>query len=271
MRVFRWHAIDDFLTCRKKFENRWLKNLEPIEAPKALRVGKAVHSVIERSLKERADSSVLTSVLKEHELVEGLEAHQAQECAETALELIASTPIEPLSDKHGLLVERPFQVQLLDSYTTYRGRIDLVANVARKGPYVVDFKTYSMSADTLYMDFKMKRQMWSYVLALSKLGLECVGYAVVLLKKPRSLSTESEHTLFIYNLTKEELSEFEQELLLILSDIRQAIEDNALYKNTSACVQQYGACPYLELCSLGSSGLLQEVQEEEDTSPLIEF
>jgi hypothetical protein len=174
---FRGTEITDFLRCRKRYNYRWVQNLEPKQANEKLTIGSAIHKFLEWWYTERRPLDAM-DVMRQYitDNSEGLDEMQLEDML-----LLATGVAKHYINHYGLDhnwtvrgVEVPFSVQL-DDNTNYTGTIDLIVEDEDGHIWFVDHKT-TTSIDIFDKNSDMNRQISRYWWALQQLGYNVHGF-----------------------------------------------------------------------------------------------
>jgi hypothetical protein len=184
-----------------------------------------------------------------------------------------------LSDDHGLLIERAFELPLgvleLDVdvpgfghidriFVAWSGRIDRIAEV-NGGPHVMDHKTSSIDGDAYVQSFQLSSQTLGYIWAASQLWphLDIRGFALncLRLKKPGKgqglvdrgpRGGEPPLAFFraFFTYSPERLERWRADTFCMIEDAVHCFVRNEWPMNDRHCFDKFGRCAFWDACTI---------------------
>ena len=174
---FRGSEVSDFLRCRKRYNYRWIQNLEPKQRNEKLTIGSAIHKFLEVWYTDRRSHDAIQAmrdyIMDNSEGLDEMQLHDMLDLATAVCTNYTSTyGFE--SNWTVLAAEKEFSVPL-DDGTNYIGTIDLVVEDEDGHVWFVDHKT-TASIDIFDKNSDMDRQISRYWWALEQLGYNVHGF-----------------------------------------------------------------------------------------------
>lgn len=175
--TFRGSEIGDFLRCPKRYDYRWLQNLEPKQANEKLTIGSAIHKFLELWYSEHRALEAIDA-MKEYiyENTKGMDQVDIDGMVDLArgvcVNYVQHYGVEP--DWTVLAVEKQFSIQLNDG-NTYTGTVDMIIEDGDGHVWFIDHKTTN-SLDIFDKNSDMDRQISRYWWALEQLGYKIHGF-----------------------------------------------------------------------------------------------
>lgn len=269
--MFSHSRINCFKECPKKYEYKYIDNLEPIDDNKALNIGKAFHRGIE-----------LNSV---DELAKELDEDEyfSDEKNETN-KIIALAMVEsflkkfPNHNEGNIQHEVHIETNICGNEKDFQIYADAIKEV-EEGLILREYKTTS-KIDDLYLDkleFNDQISRYCYVIEKEyKKPVIAIEYYIA--KKPLLRQKQNETIEQYRNRLVERLMEDNNIVSITLQrtkeDIEEAYEDLKYdinnIKNTSRFTRNlsncsvYGGCPYMNLCCKRKDSMLLYKQRKED-------
>lgn len=268
-------SADVIATCKRK--SQYLLNQGYVfeERSPALVYGSAIHKGLEEyyrtPIAQRDDTTLEHALIaleveaKPLEYIEKFDKHSIDNAKETLRRYIRSQdgqgdPWEIHRDKHGLLIERSFSVDINEtdkSIVRFFGTIDAVMKNQETGELAVfDYKTASrVSSEQFVNNAKPNNQFSGYIFgARAALDLPVTGLYMVGIEKKnlfartkRGIQPPSFPRIFTER-SDAELAEWRQNMLMAALDYLKCVQLDRWPQNTSVC-QNYGGCQYWEVCS----------------------
>lgn len=174
---FRGSEIQDFLRCRKRYDYRWLQQLEPKERSEKLTIGSAIHKFLELwYLDRRFDDAIAATFEYMLQESEGLDPFVYEDMLKLVGGVCFNYTQYYAHDPNWtvLTAEKQFSIPL-DDGTNYTGTIDLIVEDEDGHVWFVDHKT-TISIDIFDKNSDMDRQISRYWWALQQLGYEVHGF-----------------------------------------------------------------------------------------------
>ena len=247
---FDYSMMSCFLTCRRRYDFRYNKNLVPKVATLPLHFGGAIHEALDVWHAER---DVDRAVVRFHEMYkEDLERDdkRTNSMGEWILRNYAKTyAYEPFKVVEN---ERSFELGLPNG-NKFIGRIDKVVEWDKMF-WVMDHKTTSSMGYAYGKRVEPNMQLTGYVWAARQLGYpKAVGVLVDAILVAKGLLQASSRARltplarFDSYISEQRLEEWNQTVKMIQHDIHQCTAQDVWYPNWDACTY-YGECPYRKLC-----------------------
>lgn len=269
--MFSHSRINCFKECAKKYEYKYIDNLEPIDDNKALNIGKAFHRGIE-----------LNSV---NDLAKELDEDEyfSDEKNETN-KIIALAMVEsflkkfPNHNEGNIQHEVHIETNICGNEKDFQIYADAIKEV-EEGLILREYKTTS-KIDDLYLDkleFNDQISRYCYVIEKEyKKPVIAIEYYIA--KKPLLRQKQNETIEQYRNRLVERLMEDNNIVSITLQRTKEDIEDayedlkydinnikntKRFTKNLSNC-SVYGGCPYMNLCCKRKDSMLLYKQRKED-------
>lgn len=232
--------LRSYLTCKKHYELRHIRNLTPIVTAAPLSFGSAWHAIAELLAKGKSTEETV-----EHfKTIYKNETNDELRTVNKGVELInlytKKYAVEPFKYLH---TETPFALPLKDDIVLC-GKEDAV--VEWNGEiYVFERKTTSRLGITFFKKFTLDYQIDIYCFACRELVGECAGAIIDAIRvcKPKA-KMEVDLVRDVVGRTNMDLDEAQKEIILIVQDIRNTTN---FYKNKQACFT-WGGCEFLPIC-----------------------
>ena len=248
--------------CPKKYENEYIKLMQIKKEREYLTFGTNGHKALAIFFKNGPDA------LQDHFNSEGYQ-DDSQKLMSGKIRALVNQFIrseEALSIKP-IMIEEHIEYQCEDK--TIAGLIDLVGEVNGK-KWLIDHKFLASISDA--SSYKLNSQMDSYLLALSKMGIQCEGIIWNLIRKP-SIKVKQKETIdeyierlqddvddrpdFYYMFlpvkrTPNEIAENDPEVAMQIKYLNWLKETGNFFKDKSRC-GDYGGCQFNSLCTPGLS------------------
>lgn len=290
METFSATKIREFVTCQKRYQYRYVDGLAPRAYIRALEFGSIGHKFLEeyyKSLRDGTpyDTKAVAEQIKEARGLEGFDAYSMQTFETdvfTACGMIEAYINHYKSDNElyeVLLVEQMLQYSSKFNDRILRGVPDVILKERKsKFVWIVDHKFLTNITEGLVKKLPLDYQIQAYL----KMGKEWLAkthpdlilrgaiYNVVRkpskkLKKNQTL-TEYQHELFEdYSLRPEEffyrelpivtdkhIENFDTFLDIVTGDMIEKERTGKYLQNIFAC-DNYGLCPFIDLCLYGDS------------------
>lgn len=301
--------METLTTCPRSFEYSFLRKRRATGERAALNFGTGIHSALEaryvhddygfvNGAVEQSMFNALTKHFDEHPnpddeyrnldyatkmiqgynnkfMTEDFEVCQMQD-GKKCVEMSFAVPLGEKDNPH-LFVAKGEDKDVI-FHVMYTGRIDLVIREHGTQLYTFDHKTAFMFGSTYWLDQQMSGQHVGYCSIVDEvLGVETVGYIVNALKtrkmsktKPDFESEDFERNR--YYITKERKAEWKRNLIATIEEFLWNYSRGYMPMRTKWCVGKYGACQFLDVCSVGEDQRLLTLEsglyEENDWSPL---
>lgn len=174
---FRGSEIGEFLRCRKRYDYRWIQNLEPKQRNEKLTIGSAIHKFLEVWYTDRRSHDAIQA-MRDYitDNSEGLDEFQLQDMLHLST-VICTNYVDTYGAESNwtvLAAEKEFSVPL-DDGTNYIGTIDLIVEDEDGHVWFMDHKT-TVSIDIFDKNSDMDRQISRYWWALERLGYNVHGF-----------------------------------------------------------------------------------------------
>lgn len=174
---FRGTEIGEFLRCRKRYDYRWIQNLEPKERSEKLTIGSAIHKFLELWYHfYNVHDAIESMMMYIDENTAGMDELAVQDLKQLAEDVCRHYVSNYGMDHNWTVkaVEKEFSI-VLDEHTNYIGTIDLVVEDEDGHIWFVDHKT-TASIDIFDKNSDMDRQISRYWWALEQLGYNVHGF-----------------------------------------------------------------------------------------------
>lgn len=203
-------AIDEFLSCRRKYYYDRVLNIQPVERPEALDFGAAVHKGLEsifRSIANADDASDVTNAMeiaREYAL-QAVREYCDEHCISTEGKCKAVALVDMYVDSYFEHDLNLFEVLAIESYfdvpfsraneheIKLHGYFDAVARARDSDAiYVIEHKTTGMMSDAYVDRAFIDLQVLIYMDACKKVYGRCDGVIYDIISKPRHSMKEGE-------------------------------------------------------------------------------
>jgi hypothetical protein len=145
--------------------------------------------------------------------------------------------------------EEPFYVKKI--IVIWTGRIDLIGAIG-ESLWVVDHKTTSMAGTSYFESFSIAAQFVGYCVATSQLTDRRVTGAlanVIIAREPTKTGRSIEFRRMTYSYSDELRDEWKRDTLAHVQSFLLRLAQNYFPKRTFHCVNKFGTCPYLPVCT----------------------
>jgi len=254
-----YSQLQTFITCPRKYQLRYIDKLKKIkydERDLHQDFGHCIHKALEiyykdNSIEKAKDWFTLN--------FNGLDTEKAKTPANGLLLLdryynYYQTPTNELSDTH----LKTLEVEITDTYNIgnieYTVKIDRIVE-SNAGIFVLDHKTTSSIPYNYFYQFDPNMQVSGYCLYAQQRYGQCSGMiidAICLGHRERAYKGEPagfwcNFVRDIVNRNKQQLQDFEQNVIDWSSRLQTSIDMNKFPKNENAC-HQFKGCGFRELC-----------------------
>lgn len=137
-------------------------------------------------------------------------------------------------------------------HIVWTGIIDVISHQG-DSLWVVDHKTTSVLGSRYFESFTLSQQFVGYVYTAAKLLEKEVKGAILNViagRKPTPSGKALEFHRRIYPYSAWQLKEWESDILALVADFVDRLKVGYFPKKTLWCVDKFGTCPYLPVCSL---------------------
>lgn len=174
---FRGSEVQDYLRCKKRYDYRWIQNLEPKQANEKLTIGSAIHKFLELWHMEYREEEAMEATFQYMlEKSEGID-HTTYEDMLILVKQVCRNYVETYGHDSNwtvLATEKQFSIPL-DDGTNYIGTIDMIVEDEDGFVWFVDHKT-TIAIDIFDKNSDMDRQISRYWFALEQLGYNVHGF-----------------------------------------------------------------------------------------------
>jgi hypothetical protein len=255
---FDYTMLSTFLTCRKKYWWRMVRNLILKTPQTALEFGRCIHLALDNWYVNK-DYKKAIEVFNEAFVENPEDNKRTKSVAAKLLQLYHERYVD--SSIKILASEMEFTLPIPDSGIALIGRIDKVIDWGG-AIYVMDHKTTSRLGAEFFNKIKPNMQFDGYVWAARQLGYPtCSGVVMdaLLVAKgliiPAQLAKLSPLGRDISERTDEDIEGYLNNVRRIVRDIGQCYIHDEWYENTESCCD-FNECPYRRLCK--ESGSVRE-------------
>jgi hypothetical protein len=265
-----YNKASTFRGCPKKFYWHYVEGLVPVTRTPALSLGGILHEGFDLFYKGASDGEVYKHILEKFtEEVNKEEVADQEELIlskYTALGMWLNYPYKNLKEYDSIISEEEFNVPLGEGLN-FIGKVD--GRVFQNNRWWIrELKTTGLSLRQFEGRAHVSGQATGYVYGLTKKGYDIKGVMYEYIRKPilrknvkenvegfghRIMADYKNRPNHYYNRclsyrTPQDLSNFENDTLLLCHDIQEKITNGNFYRNVDQCWNFNSECPYSKIC-----------------------